>query len=118
MISKLATYGATREEAINRMQRALREYYVGGIRTTIPFFQGVLEDAEFRRGEIDTGFIARYFERTKKIESASDETLTNEEVAAAMVAAYDFSRQQQLPASNSAIAPASKWKASGRRSGN
>ena len=37
MISKLATYGATREEAINRMQRALREYYVGGIKTTIPF---------------------------------------------------------------------------------
>ena len=118
MISKLATYGATREEAINRMQRALREYYVGGIRTTIPFFQGVLDDEEFRSGEIDTGFIPRYFERTKKLESDSDEELTNEEIAAAMVAAYEFSRQQQQPSSNSSVAPVSKWKASGRRIGN
>ena len=114
MISKLATYGATREEAINRMQRALREYYVGGIRTTIPFFQGVLDDAVFRSGDLDTGFIARYFERAKKIESPADKELTNEEIAAAMVAAHEFSRQQQLPVANSATAPLSKWKASGR----
>ncbi len=119
MISKLATYGATREEAINRMQRALREYYVGGIKTTIPFFQEVLDDPEFRRGEIDTGFIARYFERRavqypNREGAGSSEALTNEEIAAALVAAYDFARQQQQPATNAEPAQ-SKWKAAGRR---
>jgi acetyl-CoA carboxylase biotin carboxylase subunit len=114
MISKLATYGATREEAINRMQRALREYHVGGIRTTIPFFQEVLDDAEFRSGEIDTGFIARYFERRAaqpKPEASSD--LTAAEIAAAMVAAFDFARQQQKPVANTTQS-ISKWKAAGR----
>ncbi len=119
MISKLATYGATREEAINRMQRALREYYVGGIKTTIPFFQAVLDDPEFRSGELDTGFIARYFERRAAQHSNhpgadSSEALTNEEIAAALVAAYDFARQQQKPATN-AEPVQSKWKAAGRR---
>ena len=118
MISKLATHGATREEAINRMQRALREYYVGGIRTTIPFFQEVLDDAEFRSGEIDTGFIARYFERRAvqypdRQGAGSSEALTNEEIAAAMVAAYDFARHQQKPTPQ-AEQVQSKWKAAGR----
>ena len=114
MISKLATYGATREEAINRMQRALREYYVGGIRTTIPFFQEVLNDADFRSGEIDTGFIARYFERKAALPKAeASSALTNEEIAAIMVAAYDFARQQQQPAATITQA-VSKWKAAGR----
>ncbi len=114
MISKLATYDATREEAINRMQRALREYHVGGIRTTIPFFQEVLDDAEFRSGEIDTGFIARYFERRAaqpKAEAMAE--LTDAELAAAMVAAHDFARQQPQPVTNTTQA-VSQWKAAGR----
>lgn len=116
MISKLATYGANREEAINRMQRALREYYVGGIRTTIPFFQEVLDDAEFRGGEIDTGFIARYFERRKAgIQVKETEQLTEAEVAAVMVAAYNYARRQQTPATPPSQA-ISKWKNTGRLS--
>ena len=120
MISKLATVGATREEAINRMQRALKEYYVGGIRTTIPFFQAVLDDEEFRQGEIDTGFIARYFERRTlqrtdhEDSSEADRALTSEEIAAAVVAAFNFTRQSQQPLSNAPQAPVSKWKMAGR----
>ena len=116
MISKLATHGATREEAINRMKRALREYYVGGIRTTIPFFQAVLEDAEFCHGAIDTGFIARYFERRLVAHRDPAETdFTNEEIAAATVAAFAFAQQQATAATTVQSAPASKWKAAGRR---
>ncbi len=118
MISKLATYGADRAEAINRMQRALREYYVGGIRTTIPFFQAVLDDAEFRSGEIDTGFIARYFERRAPQHNgaeAAEAALTNEEIAAALVAAYDFARQQTAPAAHAPSTQTSNWKVAGRR---
>lgn len=115
MISKLATYGATREEAINRMQRALREYYVGGIRTTIPFFQEVLDEADFRSGEIDTGFIARFFEQKAARPKAEDSPeLTNEEIVAVMVAAFEYARQQQQPTST-ATQMTSKWKAAGRQ---
>src|SRR5262249_49943093 len=52
MISKFAAYGNDRKEAIDRMRRALREYEVGGIRTTLPFFREVMEDHEFIAGNI------------------------------------------------------------------
>ena len=48
MISKLITWGDTREHAIQRMRRALAEYQVRGIRATIPFFQWILDDEDFK----------------------------------------------------------------------
>ena len=63
MISKFAVYGKDREEAIGRMRRALKEYEVGGIKTTLPFFREVIEDEDFIAGRIDTGFIERFMER-------------------------------------------------------
>jgi acetyl-CoA carboxylase biotin carboxylase subunit len=64
MVSKLVAWGATRSEAIARLARALGEYHILGIKTTIPFFQKVLRDDEFISGEIDTGYIARLLERS------------------------------------------------------
>jgi len=63
MISKLAAWGRTRREAIDRLRRALDEYTVGGIKTTLPFFREIVRDAEFIEGRLDTGFIPRFFER-------------------------------------------------------
>jgi acetyl-CoA carboxylase, biotin carboxylase subunit len=65
MISKLAVHGRDREEAIGRMRRALMEYEVGGIKTTLPFFREVMNDEEFIAGKLDTGFIPRFNERRK-----------------------------------------------------
>ena len=59
MISKLITWGDTRDHAIQRMRRALAEYQVRGIRTTIPFFQWILEDEDFKAARFDTSFIDR-----------------------------------------------------------
>jgi acetyl-CoA carboxylase biotin carboxylase subunit len=59
MISKLITWGETRPAALARMRRALAEYEVRGIKTTIPFFQWVLDDPDFVAGRFDTGFIDR-----------------------------------------------------------
>ncbi|HLM59291.1 MAG TPA: hypothetical protein VK308_00675 [Pyrinomonadaceae bacterium] len=84
MISKLAVYGKTREEAIDRLRRALREYEVGGIKTTIPFFQEVVEDEEFIAGNLDTGFINRFNERKKEREA--DETTRDLAIIAAALA--------------------------------
>jgi acetyl-CoA carboxylase biotin carboxylase subunit len=57
LIAKLVAYGRDRDQAIRRMKRALREYRVGGVRTTIPFFQRLLNDAEFLAGRLHTGLI-------------------------------------------------------------
>jgi acetyl-CoA carboxylase biotin carboxylase subunit len=59
MISKLITWGATRKEAIERMQRALAEYRVGGIKTNLAFHRRVMKNASFKEGRYDTSYIER-----------------------------------------------------------
>src|SRR6185312_8775709 len=73
MIAKLAVWGRTREEAIDRLKRALAEYEVSGITTTLSFFREVVTDEEFVSGRLDTGFITRFNERR-----ASQEVKTNQ----------------------------------------
>ncbi len=58
MIGKLITYGKDRREAMDLMSRALSEYMITGIKTTIPFEQAILQDPNFRRGVYSTGFVA------------------------------------------------------------
>jgi acetyl-CoA carboxylase biotin carboxylase subunit len=59
MIAKLITVAATREACIDRMRRALDEYYVTGIKTTVPFHSAIMRNADFRNGNYDTGFVER-----------------------------------------------------------
>ena len=61
MISKLIAWGSNRDEAIDRMLRALAEYTVVGPVANIAFHRWALEHPAFRAGDIDTGFIARHF---------------------------------------------------------
>ena len=58
LLSKLITWGWTREEAIQRMLRALSEYQIHGIKTTIPFHKKVLHNLNFREGKVSTNFVA------------------------------------------------------------
>ena len=57
MIGKLITYGKDRREAMDRMNRALSEYLITGIKTTVSFQQAIMQDPNFRRGVYSTGFI-------------------------------------------------------------
>jgi acetyl-CoA carboxylase biotin carboxylase subunit len=59
LIAKIITVGATRINAIDRMRRALDEYYITGIKTTVPFHAAMMRDTDFREGNYDTGFIDR-----------------------------------------------------------
>ena len=59
MIGKLITIGANRHNAVLRMQRALGEYIVSGIKTTIPFQLEIMKNPDFLRGTYDTGFIEK-----------------------------------------------------------
>jgi acetyl-CoA carboxylase biotin carboxylase subunit len=59
MIAKLIVHAETREEAIKRMARALDEYIIEGIKTTIAFHQRIMSNKEFIEGNVDTGFLER-----------------------------------------------------------
>src|SRR5664279_5141631 len=59
LLAKLVGYAETREQAIHRLERALYEYFVGGIKTNISLFRRILKDPDFRAGNIDTGFLER-----------------------------------------------------------
>lgn len=90
MISKFCVYGRDRKEAIARLRRALREYEIGGIKTTLPFFREVVEDEEFQKGLIDTGFISRWMKRRRK------NSITQVEKDLAVISsALKFSQQKQ-----------------------
>ncbi len=60
MIAKLIVHAASREEAIMRMQRALDEFIVEGVKTTIPMHKNILSDPDFQKGVISTKFMERY----------------------------------------------------------
>ncbi len=60
MISKLITVAQTREEAIKKMERALDEYIIEGIKSTIPFHQQLLKDEKFRAGDFTTKFMETF----------------------------------------------------------
>ena len=66
LIAKLITHGSDREEAMQRMKRALDMFVVQGIHTTIPLHRKIFDDEEFRAGQFDTKFMERFFERQNK----------------------------------------------------
>ncbi len=59
MIAKVIAVGTTRDNAIHRMRRALSEYIIRGVKTTIPFQQRIMHDPDFVRGKYHTGFVAK-----------------------------------------------------------
>jgi acetyl-CoA carboxylase biotin carboxylase subunit len=63
LIAKLIVHGLDRAEAIAKMDRALSQFVVQGIETSISLHQGIFADAEFRAGEFDTGFMERFLAR-------------------------------------------------------
>lgn len=106
LISKLVAHGRIREEAMQRMCRALREYRVAGVQTTIPFFLRLLEHPEFRQGRLYT----RFLEEQALLETAS----SHPPGLAPVVAAALYAHLHQAPASPSPTPTSSTWKDSGR----
>ncbi|OQW34681.1 MAG: acetyl-CoA carboxylase biotin carboxylase subunit [Nitrospira sp. SG-bin1] len=60
MIAKLITYGRDRQESIARMRRALSEFHIEGIKTTIPLHGRILDDPDFQKGHVSTTFLERF----------------------------------------------------------
>jgi acetyl-CoA carboxylase biotin carboxylase subunit len=108
LLAKLAVWAETRQDAIERMRRALSEYYVEGIRTNITFFDQILLDPRFREGDLDTGYIEDFFRRRKAMVGPSEE---QQAVAALIAALYSNKRKPQAAAPTAAT---SNWKHAGR----
>jgi acetyl-CoA carboxylase biotin carboxylase subunit len=112
LLAKLAVWAPTREHAAARAVRALSEYHVGGIRANIGFFRQILDDPEFRAGNLHTGFIEEFMERTKAPAPPLDV-----EAVAALVAALHASAQNSGPEprpSEPRPAESSNWLTGGR----
>ena len=67
LLAKVITWGQTRDQAINRMDRALAEFIITGIPTTTAFLRMLVSDERFRRGEVHTGFVAEFMTRNEAL---------------------------------------------------
>lgn len=113
MIAKLIVWGQDREQALARMRRALAEYEIGGIKTTVPFHIRALSDERFVSGEYTTSFVETM--EHPDLES-DDKTLVAAAFAAVM--AHRSSETLRTPATPmNTGSPYSPWKLSGRRAG-
>ena len=108
IIAKLIVWAEDRMTAINRMHRALSEYIITGIKTTIDFHRSVMKDERFRRGDINTHFIDETERRDRKYTST-------EKKAAAIVAALFYHENNQERVDDKALNRISPWKLAGRR---
>jgi pyruvate carboxylase subunit A len=103
--------GRSRSECIARAKRAIREYRIEGISTTLPFFERLLSDPRFVSGDIDVGFVDRNWME----EMASRDLGSTELIEAALAAAAAAAEEQEPPAGSAATESASPWKLAGLR---
>jgi propionyl-CoA carboxylase alpha chain len=92
MLSKLITYGKSREEAIEIMLKAIDKYNVGGVETTLPFGKFVFEHEAFRSGKFDTNFVKKYYSPEVIIDQKAKEA----EIAALIALKQYFEDQKVL----------------------
>jgi propionyl-CoA carboxylase alpha chain len=91
MLSKLITYGQTREEAIQIMVKAIDDYKIEGVQTTLPFGKFVFEHEAFRSGKFDTNFVKKYYDA-----AMLKSQMENEAEIAALVALKQYFEDQKI----------------------
>ncbi len=108
MIAKLVTWGSNRQEARLRMLRAIEEYQITGIATTLPFGRFVLEHEAFISGQFDTKFVEKYF----KPELLQAQATAEEEQMAAALAVLLHGQRKAKAADGAATnnTATSKWR--------
>lgn len=112
LVAKLITWGQSRQEALERMRRALQEYRLGGIQSTLPLFRAILQDPQFLSGDYDTNYLNGRLE--KLMENSSRSTLEKE--ALATVLAYHLASRDSRPASRPEVTY-NPWREAARRDG-
>lgn len=100
MLAKLICFGSNREEAIQRMKRALDEYRIGEISTTVPFCRWILDTEAFQQGYYGTGFIAEVLPNFRE-QYLSERTASNTDAAALAHIFRYLQESHQQPGNNS-----------------
>ncbi|SHJ54361.1 Biotin carboxylase C-terminal domain-containing protein [Hymenobacter daecheongensis DSM 21074] len=108
MIAKLVTFGKDRTEAIERMLRAIDEYQITGIETTLPFGRYVLQHPAFVSGNFDTNFIRDHFTPANLTPAVTDPNIAK--VAAVLTAMLMTEKKAPVVASDAPVATGSAWK--------
>jgi acetyl-CoA carboxylase biotin carboxylase subunit len=106
MIAKLITFGANRNEAIARMIRAISEYDITGIQTTLNFGKFVMEHEAFASGNFDTHFVAKYFNPQLIREESGEE---DEALIAAIVSLQQMKKKKNANAVLPMAGTSSNW---------
>ena len=108
MIAKLVVYGSNREEAMQRMIRAIDEFVIIGPQTTLPFCRFVIEHEAFRSGNFDTHFVNNHFTPKNLVKSGNG----LEEMVAALVAVqlHEVSSRNLVKGTENNINSNSAWK--------
>jgi acetyl-CoA carboxylase biotin carboxylase subunit len=109
LISKLVVHAENRAAAIQRMLRAVSEYRITGIKTTLPFFDRALRHPKFIEGDFDTSFVGRLQGENDERERASEIA-----IAVAAVAAYRARRQTRAASDGTASAGSLWWRVGNR----
>jgi len=112
MISKLVIWARTREEAIERMSRALFEYKITGVKTSIKFLERIMACPDFKDGKYDTHFI----QDNEDFLMASDSAKSRFEDLAIVAAFLDYQDKLKNAPGSSNAPSSTKWKEFGRRS--
>jgi acetyl-CoA carboxylase biotin carboxylase subunit len=111
LIAKLIVWGEDRKSCLRRAERALAEYQVDGVATTLPFFRWVVRDRHFQAGDIDTGYIDRHWKSFVEARSeASDGRRAQAALAAAAFAAYRARRAAESRPTTGSGGGGSAWK--------
>jgi acetyl-CoA carboxylase, biotin carboxylase subunit len=116
LLAKLIGYGTNREQAINRLTRALNEYFVGGIKTNIPLFRRILRHPDFRAVKLDTGFLDRMLKEKENLQAELESD--PRAVEAAVIAAGMFAALAPAAGAGehgSLDSKASNWKSTAHR---
>jgi acetyl-CoA carboxylase, biotin carboxylase subunit len=112
LLAKLTAYGEGRDQAISRSLRAIDEMFVGGIQTNLSLFRQILSDADFRAGNIDTGYLDRLL--TSDASSEHPEPAQVAAIAAVLFNVVENKKQSVGTANNGASLSDSNWKRAAR----
>jgi len=115
LLAKLIGYGTDRQQVIMRLQRALNEYFVAGIKTNISLFQRILQDTDFKAGKLDTGYLDRLLAKEKMPASDHAPSPAIAAIAAGLYAVLDpASASSKNGSTGGTGSAASNWKQKGR----
>jgi len=116
MLAKLIVWAADREKALNRLERALAELRVEGIRTTAPLFRALLADADFRSGNLDIGMLDRKL-AAGDLKASTDSALDDLPLIAAALAHSERANQTAAGPAEGTPARRSRWAGTARYEG-